>query len=488
MAIGIKRGIAAALVAFCATGTAHAINLDLVQLFESHNPVSRDTFLTTDIGQDTAAVDIHGGVRRGVAAWLPCAPPTTLGPNGESPLPGTSNPNMGFDAGTPMNFTCAKPPLSHPFYRLYKGAPDTDHFYTRSVAEANSAIANGYVFERVEGYIFQTPPIGSTALYQLAKCWPVAGGCDFEHRYTISSYARDQLIADGWGYAGIAGYVYDSYANDTVPAKFNGTYNGITVNSVSPTAVAIQNVTPTKSPLVVKGTERNPLHGYRQSNSTPRPAGAAKMRAKFSFYTGDLFGASSNINHIPIVLYGHAQAATDGISAAPVDGIGIFFAKASSTWSTSCPGTPVAGGQIWVELYGARARVECETNLDTPLAASTWYDLVLTVDDNAVLDLEVRFSSAGGTGPRLPFKTGHVHPPVSYASRYPCPLYPTAVTLTAANAHCANPFAQDRMPNQRTGYLVIPVFEASATPATGGTITNFTIQWLDASNNVLTSL
>ena len=485
------RCIAGAMLLFGSLGNAHAF--DLVQLFETHyageiapGVPENDTFLTTDLRQSDDSVNLDGAVRRGVVGWLPCAPPTLEGPGGEAPLPGTANPDMGFPM--PMAFACAKPPLSRPFYRLYKGVPETDNFYTSSDDEANDAIANGYVFERVEGYIFTSPPPGSTALYRLSNCVTVANGCDLEHRYTISTAAKQALVTAGWADEGVAGYVYDGYVNPSVQARFDGRYNGIAVSSAAPTTIPIQNLIPPKSREPLKGTERNPLFGYVQSNSTPRPANAAKMRAKFSFFTGDLFSASSNISHIPIVLYGHAQGASDGISAGPVDGIGIFFASANVGFAAraNCPPDIMPGGQIWVELFGNIARIECETQLELPLLPQTWYDIVLTVDDAAVLDLEVRFSLFGGLGPRLPFKRGQAHPPVSYASRYPCPLVPAA--LTPANAYCANPFAQDRVPNHRTGYFVVPVFVASTTPASGGAIRGFTIQWLDAGNNVLLTM
>ena len=487
------RSIAAVAALLFGSPGAHAY--DLVQLIETHyagetapGVPESDTFLTTDLKQSDDSANIDGAVRRGVVGWLPCAPPDLPGPGGQPPLPGTSNPDMGFPM--PMAFACAQPPSSLPFYRLYKGAPETEHFYTASAVEANAAIASGYVFERVEGYIFKQPPPGATALYRLSDCRSTGRDCNREHRYTISIAAKDALVDAGWTYDGIAGYVFDGYVNDTVQARFDGRYNGIAVTDAAPTTIPIQNVRPPKSREALKGTERDPLYGYLQSNATPRPANAAKMRAKFSFYTGDLFDDESNVSHIPIVLYGHAQGASDGISAGPVDGIGIFFAKANVGFAAraNCPPDTSEGGQIWVELYGRDARIECETQLRNPLLPYTWYDVVLTVDDAAVLDLEVRFTLFGGFGPRLPFKPGLAHPPVSYASRYPCPLDPQSAALTPENAYCANPFAQDRVPNHRTGYLVIPVFLASAAPASGGAIRGFTIQWLDANGNVLTSL
>lgn len=490
-----RHTVAAGAVLLLLGSLGNARAYDLVQLFETHyagdvapGVPESDTFLTTDLRQSDDSVNLDGAARRGVVAWLPCAPATLSGPGGQAPLPGTSNPDMGFPM--PMAFACARPPSSAPFYRLYKGWPETEHLYTADVAEATAAIASGYAFERVEGYIFTSPPPGSTALHRLSICVAGTDGCNRERRYTISANAKDALLAAGWIDEGIAGYVYDGYVNETVLAKFDGRYNGIAVTNAAPTTIPMQNVVPPKSREALKGTERNPLYGYGQSNSTPRPANAAKMRAKFSFYTGDLFGPSSNVSHIPIVLYGHAQGASDGISAGPVDGIGIFFAKANVGFAAraNCPLDTTQGGQIWVELYGRDSRIECETQLRNPLLPYTWYDVVLTVDDEAVLDLEVRFGLFGGFGPRLPFKPGLAHPPVSYASRYPCPLDPDSALLTPENAYCANPYAQDRVPNRRTGYLVIPVFLASAAPANGGAIRGFTIQWLDARNNVLSSM
>jgi hypothetical protein len=97
-------------------------------------------------------------------------------------------------------------PSALPFRRFYKGAPQTEHFYTTSASEASFVVSTlGYVEEGTgEGYLYTSQQAGTVPLYRLWWCSPSA---DCDHIWTAWTTERDQLIAAGWGLDGIVGYV-----------------------------------------------------------------------------------------------------------------------------------------------------------------------------------------------------------------------------------------------------------------------------------------
>jgi acyl-CoA thioesterase I len=97
-------------------------------------------------------------------------------------------------------------PNTRPFKRFYKGAPQYEHFYTAKTDEANFVLANGWVYEGVEGYIYTIQVPGSTPMYRLA--YFNSSNSDLVHKYTLNYQEVQQLVAQGWGYDGIQGYVY----------------------------------------------------------------------------------------------------------------------------------------------------------------------------------------------------------------------------------------------------------------------------------------
>jgi hypothetical protein len=214
----------ATLAVLCASVQANAY--DLMALWESRDPASTDTFYTTYYNDYTGTTfppsqQGYGWEAHGVAAWVPCSLDTLNGPNGEvsyrgaapfldTPSGDSASPSRythGYTAQ--MNFACAQPSGALPLYRLYKGAPQTDHVYTTSVTEFNSLKATDYGFDRVEGYLFTTQVSGSSPLYRLSKGANLVNQ-DVEHRYTLSSSARQSLLTAGWSDEGVIGYAFSS--------------------------------------------------------------------------------------------------------------------------------------------------------------------------------------------------------------------------------------------------------------------------------------
>lgn len=93
-----------------------------------------------------------------------------------------------------------------PFWRFYKGPPQTDHFYTASAADRDFVLQNGWQYEGIEGYLFGSQVEGTTALHRF-NLWDPSTG-DLVHRYTADFSLYPILTGQGWGYDGVAGYVY----------------------------------------------------------------------------------------------------------------------------------------------------------------------------------------------------------------------------------------------------------------------------------------
>lgn len=80
-------------------------------------------------------------------------------------------------------------------YRLYN--PNSgEHFYTAGREERNNVVAAGWKYEGIAWYA----PTSGTPVYRLYN--PNAG----DHHYTMSEEERDNLVSVGWSYEGIAWY------------------------------------------------------------------------------------------------------------------------------------------------------------------------------------------------------------------------------------------------------------------------------------------
>ena len=158
-------------------------------------------------------------------------------------------------------------PSALPFRRFYKGAPQTEHFYTTDAAEAAYVVNTlGYVEEGTgEGYLFTTPQPGTVPLYRLYWCSPT-GDCD--HLYTAWSTEKDQMIALGWGYDGIVGYVgMPPGSPPPPPAQDNATAGAVTIPlSMAPGQTYAASVTMTNT----GGTTWTTSNNYRLGSQNPQ--------------------------------------------------------------------------------------------------------------------------------------------------------------------------------------------------------------------------
>ncbi|GAA4783501.1 hypothetical protein [Lysobacter hankyongensis] len=172
-------------------------------------------------------------------------------------------------------------PSTRPFKRFFKGAPQLDHFYTASATEESQVLAAGYVYEGIEGYIYTTQVPGSVPMYRAAKYDGATG--DLVHKYTLSSTELYNLTTQGWGSDGLQGYVYTT-ANPTVsggmilglrcPGRAAGDCNGTNPN--------IPNY-------------RDYYFGSTGVAATSKPAGRTTQRMRFRFWSPDYFGSTDHL-------------------------------------------------------------------------------------------------------------------------------------------------------------------------------------------------
>ena len=471
-----------------------ASDYDLVALWETSAAAGSNPFYTTDYEDKHLSIFVDGNVDRGSAAWLPCAPPNATGPGGRMPDPAAVHDELGYAALTnvPMRYVCAQPANSAPLYRLdLADAAGTSRLYTTSDAEALAALASGWRFERVEGYLLTTAVPGSTPLYRVSRCVVAGGGCRTERRYTISPDARSALLRDGWTDEGVAGYAFDGFANATASVSAEGNVNGIPTSVAAPVRTSIVGVAPPKQMIPIRGIDSGrpaaTVSGYLISESTSRPSGATQQRLIFTLDTGTLFDAASNIDHLPVFLRFHAELGSDGFPGLPYDGLGIFFAM--SGWNADhCHDAATTGAQVFVELVANANRmvdgtpaldfVDCSANLAVPLGSARLYVVAVTVTDDAKLTYTITGAASGAHvadfGPR------------EYSGWLSCPLGLSTAALTTANAFCANPMSPDRFASFRSGYLIWPLFTREPSAAHGA-LQNVTLQWLDAGGAVLSS-
>jgi hypothetical protein len=104
-------------------------------------------------------------------------------------------------------------------YRAYS-AGGSDHFYTASLDEMFHAVGSGYSYEGVAGNCLSTPEAGTVPLYRLYS------GRAIDHFYTTSWQERDIAVAGGWYQdEGVACYLYPQQQAGTCPfyRLWNGT-------------------------------------------------------------------------------------------------------------------------------------------------------------------------------------------------------------------------------------------------------------------------
>lgn len=305
-----------------------------------------------------------------------------------------------FDTGTvayvekrPQNGTA-------PFRRFYNPV-QTDHVYVYLPSEVNYVLANGWheevalngdgVPHSPEGYIYTTQRPGTVALYRANKTVP---GIDHQHRYTTSYGLINYLVSQGWGYDGVAGYVYPS-ASSSIPG---GVAIGLRCPTGMPTCRSIPN---------------DSFFGEWYRKTTLRPVGTTTQWVEFDFLSYDVFDPSV-LEHFGVM----TRACVDRTAGNEwgrwglcngflYSGVGIAFGQ------LTCNGT--SGFRISVEDFriGNYGLVEstCTPQL---MVAGTSYRVRVESSDSGLVSWTVRnassnqlITSGSTTLPTLPGFSGN---------------------------------------------------------------------------------
>jgi hypothetical protein len=139
----------------------------------SRNDQITDNFYTTSVADNMGAINLYGYVYRGVPFYMPPR---------FAPVGGAAD-------------------IQSEFRRFFKGASETEHFYSTNPAETAVIIGYGYLNEKVEGYVYKTNRPGTTPLYRYRQALPNG---DYQHYYSIQ---LNDPYAAGYVNEGSMGYV-----------------------------------------------------------------------------------------------------------------------------------------------------------------------------------------------------------------------------------------------------------------------------------------
>jgi uncharacterized protein DUF5648 len=101
-----------------------------------------------------------------------------------------------------------------PLTRLYNAARN-DHIYSSDAIEVQNLNQQGYVTNKIEGYVYKYPTTGLMPLYRMSR------KSDGRHMYTATRGEKDALSQQGYKVDKIDGYIYPpTTENEHVPACF----------------------------------------------------------------------------------------------------------------------------------------------------------------------------------------------------------------------------------------------------------------------------
>ncbi|MHB8834493.1 MAG: RHS repeat-associated core domain-containing protein [Candidatus Methylomirabilia bacterium] len=104
-------------------------------------------------------------------------------------------------------------PVWVPLYRLYKGGAIKDHYYTTIPQHRDNMVQDGYIYEKVEGYISNRKYDDQNCGY-LMHLWDATNQINY---YTTSESDKDAKIISGFSYKGIVGFLYTATSEGMVP-------------------------------------------------------------------------------------------------------------------------------------------------------------------------------------------------------------------------------------------------------------------------------
>lgn len=228
----------------------------------------------------------------------------------------TTNSGWSSESGVVL-FLEEKPQVTTaPLYRLYKGAPQREHFYTTDKSEGDAAVAQGWQYEgpagienKIVGHIYKTQLPGTVPLYRLVR-WN-NNTSDLVHRYTISNAVKSSLEAQGYTYEKITGYLYTSAFPKVAGGHVFGTRTGCDGVDFRDCSFGL-------------------FHSVASIGA--KPAGKTKQVMRFKLWTPDLFEISTlpppqveSRDHIFFIPRGFTQINPENLQTAKLHGIGLVL-------------------------------------------------------------------------------------------------------------------------------------------------------------------
>lgn len=211
-------------------GGTKATTATTVELYRAYRQSNTDWLFTTDVNEKNAVVQSGEFTDGGIAGYC-----DTANRGGEVQL-----------------------------FRMYKGPPQNEHFYTTDANEMNSLLPQGYVREgEQQCWVWPTQAPGTAPFHRLVKFDPATG--DLVHFYTTSDDEVSLRVGEGFTNEGIQAYIRPPQGTQPDPAACAnpaGGYEGFGRNTTGGAGKPVYHVTrlddfyPDTAPL---GTLRDAL-------------------------------------------------------------------------------------------------------------------------------------------------------------------------------------------------------------------------------------
>lgn len=186
--------------------------------------------------------------------------------------------------------------------RYVKGAPEHEHLFISDLypQEQAAALARGYIFEGITGYLYRAQVPGSLPLYRLSLNG--AAG-DRVHKFVTTDSEKNALISQGWTFDHVEGYV----PRTTLYFPPNGSVGTPGFPMLPGGHILTRRCQQTwlqpVNPCANSSTFRDGYTGYRSILSTWKPPGATKQVMEFDLWSPDYFDQPQS-DHLAIGLHG----------------------------------------------------------------------------------------------------------------------------------------------------------------------------------------
>ena len=254
-----------------------------------------------------------------------------------------------------------------PLRRFYKGAPQTDHFYTISSADANLVLSSGWVDEGIEGYLWNIQVPGTVPVYRLNKGNHSTG--DQVHYFATSSSDLQQKLSQGYNNDGVAGYIYTQVSPNLAPVITGGRILGRRCTAPNPADC--------NAPTIGYRDYYFGL-GFNLPSATPYAWSRTTHVVSFDYIS---YNWDNSTGHQDVMLRNSVRYDPNNINWAAADGVGMIFGG-FDPWCNLPTGT--AYNRVAVEIWrpnvardSTEAVVDCRTVSSVTLTPGVKYTFIL---------------------------------------------------------------------------------------------------------------